>query len=508
MIEDKKVKKRGFGPRTLFFVALVSLVAGIGITASLEITSTTKAQDFWTESEETSVAASAPGSGPGSFTDLARTLSPAVVNISTTQVIKREGMGHLPEFRTPFDDFFGDEFKRFFEAPEREFKTQSLGSGFVINREGYLITNNHVIENATEIIVKFSDNRKEYSAEVVGKDKSLDLALLKIEADNDLPIVPLGDSDDLDIGQWVIAIGNPFGLGGTVTAGIVSQKGRVIGAGPYDNFIQTDASINPGNSGGPLFNLRGEVVGVNTAIIAGGQGLGFAIPVNMVKDVLLQLKDEGHVTRGWIGVMIQEITPEIAESFGLKELSGALISGVTPGDPAEEAGLKTGDIIIEFDGKTIDELKDLPRAVAATRPDKKAKLRVIRDGKKKTFFVKVGKKKEAGVEEEADKKEGTDETLGLSVQTLTKELAKRYGLDEDEIGSGGVLVLGAEADGLAATAGIRRGDIIVEVNRATVKDVDEYTEAVKLASKGDVVLLLLRRGSSFFYVAVKLPKDK
>jgi serine protease Do len=303
-----------------------------------------------------------------SFADLAEKLKPAVVNISTTKTVKSGGFRSPFGQGSPFDRNFGGEdfFERFFgDIPQRQFKQKSLGSGFIISHDGYIFTNNHVVEQADKILVKLSDG-KEYEAKVIGKDAKTDIALIKIKPSDNLPIVETGDSDKLRVGDWVIAIGNPFGLEQTVTAGIVSAKGRVIGAGPYDNFIQTDASINPGNSGGPLINLNGEVVGINTAIVASGQGIGFAIPINMARDVIPQLEKSGHVTRGWLGVGIQEVTPALAKSFGLKEEKGALVSQVSKGGPADKAGIEQGDVILEFDGKTIAEMKDLPRIVAST----------------------------------------------------------------------------------------------------------------------------------------------
>src|SRR3990172_5453052 len=351
------MKNRKFGIGTLVLAAAAAMFAGIMTTAAFDFTRTSEAQNFWKESSEKQDAAFTPRS----FVELSKKLAPSVVNISTTQVTRQRPFMPFPDFKTPFDEFFGDEFRKPF-GDGHEFKRQSLGSGFVINKEGYILTNNHVIENATEILVTLSGKDKlEYTAKVIGRDSQLDVALIKIETDEELPVAALGDSDKLEIGEWVVAIGNPFGLGGSVTAGIVSQKGRVIGAGPYDNFIQTDASINPGNSGGPLFNLKGEVVGINTAIIAGGQGIGFATPINMVKEILLQLKDTGHVTRGWIGVSIQELTPELAKSFGLKDTNAVLISSVNPTEPAHKGGLKAGDIVTSFDGRKITELSALPR---------------------------------------------------------------------------------------------------------------------------------------------------
>jgi serine protease Do len=477
-------KKENYGIITLITVALVSVLAGIIITTRLDIIQPTVAEIFWKEGGVTTMVTPP---GPQSFVELAEKLAPAVVNISTTRVVKERPMAPFPG---PFEDFFGDEFKKFFGDPEREFKRQSLGSGFILNKEGYILTNNHVIENATEIIVTLSNNRKkEYEAEVVGKDANLDIALLRIDPlGRELHTVALGDSDGLKIGEWVVAIGNPFGLGGSVTAGIVSQKGRVIGAGPYDNFIQTDASINPGNSGGPLFNLSGEVVGVNTAIIAGGQGIGFATPVNMVKAVLVQLKEKGKVTRGWIGVSIQEITPELAASFGLEEPVGALVSAVIPGDPAEKAGIEPGDIIVEFDGKPIENVNDLPRTVAATAPGKKAEIKLIREGKEKVLSVEIAEKREAGEEAPPEEEEArVEERLGLSVQSITPEIAERFGIKDME----GVLVNAVKPGSPAADAGIRRGDIIKEINRKPVRNVDEYSESIKDAAKDDIILFLV-----------------
>ncbi|MBI2413840.1 MAG: DegQ family serine endoprotease [Deltaproteobacteria bacterium] len=501
-------KKRGFGFKTLLLVAFVSIIAGIAFTARFDFTNPTTAQNFWKEPENTVKAVADAGQGvPRDFVDLAKRLSPTVVNISTTQVMKERPMMPFPEFKGPFDDFFGgDDFNKFFDnqQPHKEFKRQSLGSGFILNKEGYILTNQHVIENATEILVTLTSDKKEYKAKVVGQDQKLDIALIKIKADGDLPVATLGNSDDIQIGEWVLAIGNPFGLGGSVTAGIVSQKGRIIGAGPYDNFIQTDASINPGNSGGPLFNMKGEVVGLNTAIIAGGQGIGFATPINMAKEVILQLKEFGKVTRGWIGVSIQELTPELAESFGLKDSKGVLISSVTPGDPADKAGLRAGDIIVAFDGKSIAEISDLPRTVASTQPGKSVEVRVVRDGAEKTYFVKVGTKMDEEPVEtttEGEDKEGTpDKRLGLSVQPITPELARRLGISETE----GVIVSSVKPESPSATAGLRRGDVIKEIDRKPIKNMRDYSRAVKDAEKHDVALFLIMRGNNTIYLVVKL----
>ncbi|MBI5642714.1 MAG: DegQ family serine endoprotease [Deltaproteobacteria bacterium] len=497
-------KNKGFGIKTLLLVAFISIVFGVAVTAKFDMTNMTTAQNFWKEPSPAQVKSEAVVSVPKDFVDLARKLSPIVVNISTTQVMKERPMMPFPEFKGPFDDFFGDDPNKFFDNhPNKEFKRQSLGSGFIINKEGYILTNFHVIENATEIIVTLSSDKKDYKAKVIGQDQKLDIALIKIKADGDLPVATIGNSDDIQIGEWVVAIGNPFGLGGSVTAGIVSQKGRVIGAGPYDNFIQTDASINPGNSGGPLFNTKGEVVGLNTAIIAGGQGIGFATPINMAKEVLLQLKEQGKVTRGWIGVSIQELTPELAKSFGLKDSKGVLISSVNPGDPADKAGLKAGDIVTAFDGKPIAEISDLPRTVASTAPGKSVEVRVVRDGLEKTLFVKVGTKAEEEPQDKTqgeDKESTQDKKLGLSVQPITPDVAKRLGITDTE----GVIVSSVKPDSPTATAGIRRGDVIKEIDRKPVKNVRDYSKAVKEAEKNDVALFLIMRGNNTIYIVVKL----
>ncbi|VAW38635.1 HtrA protease/chaperone protein [hydrothermal vent metagenome] len=497
------------GIKTIIAAAFVLVFIGFAITTGLGITGESAAQNFWRE------GAGPPGSsysvkGLPSFAPLAKVLMPSVVNISTTQIVKsRPGRRRpMPKgFKSPFEEFFNDDLFRPFNGPQRERERHNLGSGFIINKEGYILTNNHVVENATEIIVTFfKDRKKEYKAEIIGRDSNLDIALIKIEAGEALPVAALGDSDKMEIGQWVMAIGNPFGLGGTVTAGILSQKGRVIGAGPYDNFLQTDASINPGNSGGPLFNLAGEVVGVNTAIIAGGQGIGFAIPINMVKEVVLQLKDKGKVTRGWIGVTIQEITPEIAKSFALKDSAGALVSSVMPGDPAEEAGIKAGDIIKEFGGKEVKSSRDLPRVVAATIPGQKIKVVVLRDGRRKTLYIKVGTKADKDEDQASvsDKKDSSAGKLGVVVKKVTPQIARRFGLKDQS----GVFIASVEDGSIAARGGLHRGDIVKEVNRKKTDSVKAFDLELGKALKKDVLLLLIRRGGGVLYLAIDISKDK
>lgn len=428
------------------------------------------------------------------FSKLAEKLRPTVVNINTTTVVKqRPPMGGRP---SPFGekDPFRDFWEKFFggQLPEG-YETKSLGSGVLIHKEGYILTNNHVVENAKEITVTLF-NGQDYPATVVGRDKKTDLALIKIEVKEALSSAPLGDSDRLKVGEWVMAIGNPFGLAETVTTGIVSAKGRVIGAGPYDDFIQTDASINPGNSGGPLFNFYGEVVGINTAIVAAGQGIGFAIPINMAKEIIPQLKEKGRVTRGWLGVGIQRITSQLAKSFGLSEEEGALVSQVFKSSPAERGGLKQGDVILEFAEKKIKEFGDLSRIVASTPVGSKVTVKIFREGKALSLQVTVSEMKEEMEAPEAPSKK----PLGLSVQNITPEIARSLGLEE----TAGVVVTRVEPGSPAAKAGIARGDVIQEVNRQAVSNVDEFKEASEKESGEEGVLLLVRRGEESLFLVV------
>jgi len=434
---------------------------------------------------------------PANFTDLARMVRPGVVNIQVIKKVKnvdfgfRRFPGNSFGEQNPFGDFFGP----FSEGnPPKGYKQQGVGSGFVMNKEGYILTNNHVVEDADQIKVKLP-NGKEYDGKVVGRDPKTDLALVKINGASDLPPLQMGNSDDLKVGSWVVAVGSPFGLEQTVTAGIVSAKGRVIGSGPYDNFIQTDASINPGNSGGPLINMRGEVVGINTAIIASGQGIGFAIPINMAREIASQLQENGHVTRGWLGVSIQEVTPELAKSFGLKEKKGALVAQVVSGSPAEKAGIEQGDVIVEFDGKEIADSKDLPRIVASTPVGKAVTIKLSRNGKVLDRQVKVGEMEEKA---EVAKTPSTKKSLGVTVQNLTPEIAKGLGLKKDT----GVVVTGVEPGSPAADAGIQAGDVIREVNRKPVKDVQDFVQKIEKAKDQNNVLLFLQRGQNNLFAAV------
>jgi len=433
---------------------------------------------------------------PASFTELVKRVGPEVVNISTTKVVKRGPMPMPFGHEGPWRDFFGDDFfERFFGQMPRERKQRSLGSGVIIDpQKGYILTNNHVIAGADEITVRLDDG-KEHKAEVVGRDPKTDLALIRTKVALDVEVgAPLGDSDKTEIGEWVMAIGNPFGLERTVTVGILSAKGRVIGAGPYDDFLQTDAAINPGNSGGPLFNMKGEVIGINTAIVASGQGIGFAIPINMAKELLPQLK-KGKVTRGWLGVSIQEITEDIAKSFKLKDAKGALVAEVMEDTPAQRGGMERGDIVISFDGKEVETPNDLQRIVASTPPDKKVKAKVIRDGKIETLTVKVGTMPEEITETE--KAITTD--LGLTVQTLTPDLAEQFNWSRDEKG---VLITGVDPSGVGADAGLRRGDLIKEIDRQDVESTEDYRKILGEVKKGESVLFLIKRGTRTFYITL------
>jgi serine protease Do len=430
---------------------------------------------------------------PANFSDLAEKVRPGVVNIQVVKTVKNAGFGFPNAFRTPFGDFFGP-FSE--ENPHRSPEQQGVGSGFVISSDGYILTNNHVIDDATQIKIKLSDG-KEYDAKVVGRDPKTDLALLKAEGASNLHPLQLGDSDSLKVGNWVVAIGSPFGLEQTVTAGIVSAKGRVIGSGPYDNFIQTDASINPGNSGGPLLNTEGQVIGINTAIFSqsgGNVGIGFAIPVNMAKEIVPQLEEKGHVTRGWLGVGIQKITPELAKSFGLKDEKGALVSQVAKGGPADKGGIETGDVIVEFDGKKVADMNDLPRVVASTPVGKTVPVKVLRGGNVVDREVKIAEMEQK--EEVANV--STRKPLGMTVQNITPEIAKGLGLKTET----GVVVASVVPGSPAAKADIRSGDVIQQVNKKPVKDVEDFKQKIENAKDQETILLLIQRGESSLFAAL------
>lgn len=441
--------------------------------------------------------------GLTSLAELVKRLKPSVVNISTTSVAKG-GSPFSSPFQSPFgggeNDPFEEFFKKYFgDIPQGEFRQRGLGSGFIISEDGFIITNNHVVEKANDIDVILEDGEK-YKAEVIGKDPKTDLALLKVQPKNRLPAVPLGNSDVLEIGDWVVAIGNPFGLGHTVTAGIVSAKGRSLGLGAYDDYIQTDAAINPGNSGGPLFNLNGQVVGVNTAIIAGGQGIGFAIPSSMASNVIEQLKNSGKVVRGWLGVLVQQITPEIAESMKFKEPTGALVADVTPGGPADKAGIKRGDVIVEFNGNTIKDMAELPKLVAITPPGTQSKLKFISNGNEKTAEIKLGELPEEVAKASGGSGQEIERNMGLVVQEINPQIQRRLQLEDSK----GIIITNVQPGSIGWEAGLRRGDIILEVNREQISGLDEYRKAIDSIKKGDSALLLVKRDKNTVYVALKI----
>ncbi len=435
---------------------------------------------------------------PESFSDLAEMASPSVVNIRTVKTI--QGGGRVfRHFQGPFDkdkdDPMQDFFKKFFgENHPRDFKQRSLGSGFIIGKGGYIVTNNHVVENADKIEVILK-NEKEYEAEVIGRDSNTDLALIKIKSGHDLPELKFGDSDALKVGQWVMAIGNPFGLDHTVTAGIVSAKGRVIGSGPYDDFIQTDASINPGNSGGPLLNMQGEVIGINTAIIASGQGIGFAIPVNLAKGVIDQLRQSGEVTRGWLGVGIQDLSPEVAEYYGLEAKKGVLVTEVFPGDPADLAGIELRDIIVAVNGNQVESSRDLTRTVATIGVGETANIEVLRGGKTKTFKAKIAKREDTKILAQQSPKEDQDR-LGIQVKELMPEMARQYNVKVGE----GVIVTGVVSGSKAETAGLRVGDLIKEINHQTIKSANDLNKTIDAVKEGEAINIFIRRPSYGFLV--------
>jgi serine protease Do len=444
-------------------------------------------------------ATDAPRMVPENFSQLAEVARPSVVNIRTEKTVQGGGKVFRHFFGNPFGDRERDPFREFFgpfeEGPSKEFKQRSLGSGFIIDNEGFIVTNNHVVEGADQIKVRLA-NESEYEATVIGRDPKTDLALIKIEGAQGMVPFKMGDSDAQQVGTWVVAIGSPFGLEQTVTAGIVSAKGRIIGSGPYDDFIQTDASINPGNSGGPLINMKGEVIGINTAIVASGQGIGFAIPINMAKDIIAQLKSKGEVTRGWMGVGIQDLTPELAEYYKVKGETGVLVTQIFEGDPADKAGIKTNDIITAVNGAPVTTSRELSRRIAALGVGQKADITIMRDGRKKTVTVETAKRQEE--QTLASKESESDDKLGLSLQSLEPDIAARLGFDDAEKG---VLVTGVESGSKADKAGVQQGDLIKEINRTPVAGMEDFRNQMNQVKKGEPIMLLLKRAQSGFIVA-------
>jgi serine protease Do len=460
-----------------------------------------------------------PAGAPASFADLVDELVPAVVNVSTTQSVGGEARPgpEIPQFPpgSPFQEFFDE----FFDQREREQQRRatSLGSGFIIDPEGYIVTNLHVIEGADEITVVLSDDTN-LTAEVVGGDERTDIAVLRVDTDRELPFVEWGSSSEMRVGDWVVAIGNPFGLGGTVTAGIISARARDIRAGPYDDFIQTDASINRGNSGGPMFNLDGGVIGINTAIFSpsgGSIGIGFAIPSNLARSVVDQLIEYGRTRRGWLGVRIQTVTEEIAEGLGLEEAEGALVASVTPTGPAEEAGIQPGDVIVEFGEEDIEEMRELPRVVAETEVGSEVEVTVLRRGEERTLEVTLGELEVAeeeglltalpGTEEPEGKgpETGRLETLGFELTELDEQLRRQF---EVPGGVDGVMITGVAEGTPAAREGLEAGEVIVEVDQEPVDTPEQVVDRIEGAreqGRGSV-LLLVSRGGEMRFVALRL----
>ncbi|MCT7663793.1 DegQ family serine endoprotease [Shinella kummerowiae] len=476
-------------------------------------------------------AAQVQPAGPDSVADLAEGLLDAVVNISTSQNVKSDDKAPIPQVPegSPFQDFFDEFFKgEGGEGSNQGQTVNSLGSGFVIDPSGFIATNNHVIEGADDIEVNFANGSK-LKAKLVGTDPKTDLALLKVEPKAPLKAVPFGDSRTMRIGDWVMAIGNPFGLGGSVTVGIISARGRNINAGPYDNFIQTDAAINRGNSGGPLFNMKGEVIGINTAIISpsgGSIGIGFSVPTELAQNIFTQLREFGETRRGWLGVRIQPVTDDISESLGMTEAKGALVAGIIKGGPVDNGSIETGDVIIRFDGKDVDEMRDLPRVVAESPVGKAVDVVLLRDGKEMTVKVTLGRledgeeqanAEDAATPDEGKKDEGTtpdtgaqaepekaDLVLGMGIDDLDEDARKTFSIVESVKG---VVITEVAPDSAAAERGIVPGDVIVEIGQEAVTTADEVkTRITKLKSEDrrNVLMMIANRTGALRYITVRI----
>lgn len=469
-------------------------------------TSSVLATDLWVEQD--SKADIIPASKLPSFATAIDLLGKSVVNIRTKGKVKVSSRNPFGGSQDPWEQLFGQLPKKNADRPFR-----SLGSGFIIHPDGYIVTNEHVVSRADKISISFRDDKKTYTAKLIGSDKKTDLALLKVDYPGKLPAAPLGDSEQVLPGDWVMAIGNPFYLGHTATVGIVSAKSRRINvpgedSSTYSNYIQTDASINPGNSGGPLFNTKGEVIGVNTAIFSPGAsgpagfniGIGFAIPINQVKGIITQLKEQGSVTRGWLGVLIQPVDPDLAEALGLDGTNGSLVADVIENSPAAKAGFKNGDLILTFDGKDVEENDDLPFMVANTDVGKRVSVGIVRDGRKKALKVSIEELKEKNVEPEEEPEEKEVEyQLGLSVQELSPEIAQTLGLETEK----GVIVADIVADSPAAESGLRRGDIILRVGTDDVESANDLRSRLRKVKKGSPILFFIQRKGNTIFLTLK-----
>ena len=463
-------------------------------------------------------APSYAGAPPESFADLAAKVSPAVVNVSSTHVTAQQdaqGPGEIPDFPqgSPFEQFFKQFQEQQREQQKHPRKVTSLGSGFIIDASGYVVTNNHVVDDAKDVQVTLTDGT-EYPAKVIGVDSKTDLALLKVEAKKPLPYVSFGDSDKMRIGDWVMAVGNPFGLGGSVTAGIVSARGRDIHEGPYDDFLQIDAAINQGNSGGPTFSTDGTVIGINTAIVSpsgGSVGIGFAIPSNLAKPIVAELKAQGHIDRGWLGVSIQELTPDLTQGMGLSSDKGALVASVQDGSPAAEAGIKVGDVVLGFGDHVIASPKDLSRAVAETSSGTSVPVKIWRGGSEQTVNVKVARMKDDVASAESDSKGSSSEAtasdtmqqLGATLAPVTDATRQQFGLADN---AQGVVIADLDQDSVLADQGVRPGDVIERVNDHKVANPGDVAKALHeaRADKRSVAVMLIARDGNDHFVAVQI----
>jgi serine protease Do len=505
---------QSFNPRgktrvRLLAGAAVAGVLGLGAVAALPTIS---------PADTTPTATTAPfiAGAPSTFADLAAKVSPAVVNVSSTHVVENQGQNGVPfNFPpgSPFDDFF-KQFQQQMPQQHRSEKVTSLGSGFIIDSSGYIVTNNHVVDGAKDIEVTLTDGTV-YPAKVVGTDAKTDLALLKVEAKKPLPFVPFGDSDKMRIGDWVMAVGNPFGLGGTVTAGIVSARGRDIHEGPYDDFLQIDAAINQGNSGGPAFSTDGSVIGINTAIFSpsgGSVGIGFAIPSNLAKPIIAELKEQGHIDRGWLGVSIQPLTPDLTQGMGLDSDKGALIASVQDNSPAAAAGLKTGDVVTRFGDNAIESPKDLSRAVAETASGATVPIRVWRDGSEKTIDVKIAKMKEdvaSASQPDEESSSGASDTvaqLGATLAPVNDMTRQQFGLSDN---AKGVVIADLEEDSALAEQGVRPGDVIERVNDRKIASPADVAKALQeaQADKRSVAVMLIESDGNDRFIAVQISQS-
>jgi serine protease Do len=491
---------------SLFSVAMASMIVGAVISTQVQRPEAAQARPADPNADPAVAAAIPPKSGDApitldTFKEVSRRVNPGIVNINTSKIVKRSAAD-------PMREFFGEDFSDRLFGPQggRSQRQTNLGSGFVVDKEGYILTNRHVVAGADEISVDFA-NGKKYEAKLVGRDARTDVALLKIEPKEPLTVVELGDSDRTEPGEWVIAIGMPFGLtGNSVTVGVVSYKGRPLSLDEKSNpvdMIQTDASINPGNSGGPLLNLRGQVIGINTLIITRGlpqsAGVGFAVPINVAKDILPQLREKGRVTRGWLGVQIQKVDDQMAQSLKMKEAKGALVSDVTAGSPADKAGVEPGDVILGADAKVIEDNSDLSRYIAGKAPGTTVKLRALRDGAEKTLSVTLGT-----FPDESEDPESTDEKkgkLGMTIRTLSPQLAEQLELPRS---AKGVVVTEVEAGEVADDSGIQRGDVIVQVNGVAVDDAESFETEIDKARKDGLARLRVRRGTGYLFLVLKL----